>query len=70
MPGDITMCVNLDCPRRSTCYRAMAIACHHQYFSDYAYVKNFDDCDYFISIGDKPIRQDKKVLDKDLGPQT
>jgi len=63
--ADFSICTNIKCPRKETCYRFMAIPCHHQ---PYICVENinYDLCDFFVEIGEKKIRKDvsKFVDDK------
>ncbi len=54
--SDLTLCTNIKCPRKTKCYRFMAIPCHHQ---PYACIENidYDLCAFFKPIGKKKVRK-------------
>lgn len=53
------MCVNVRCPRKHFCYRFMAIPTHHQTYTSIENI-DYDQCDFFIEIGKRPIRKLEK----------
>lgn len=57
--SDMTMCVNVRCPRKHFCYRFMAIPTHHQPYTSIENI-DYDQCDFFIEIGKRPIRKLEK----------
>ena len=52
--SDMTMCINIECPRKRECYRFMAIPGHHQPFMDYSWSR--PKCEYFVEIKGRKVR--------------
>lgn len=51
MPEDITMCADVSCPSRKSCYRFMVIPSPiRQSYGDFHRNDNDDKCDYYINM--------------------
>jgi hypothetical protein len=50
---DISMCTNIFCPLRETCYRAKAKPSMYQSYAPFTYDKKKKDCEYYMEIKPK-----------------